>query len=159
MIATSFVFVPVFLAFGIYAAIKSIYDKKMESHPDILRLKRRLYQIFPEMKKVRIMKSNSSYTLGKKNIYLCTRDDSNYTYDDNMLTYVFLHELAHSLTEQIGHGNEFKSKFKSLLRRAERYGMYDPNKPHVENYCGYKSSSSSSSLKRNNNKGKEDVMI
>lgn len=139
MIATSVIFAPVLLAFGVYLALKSQHEKEMEQHPDILRLKHRLNQIFPEMRDVKVMKAGSSYTLGKRKIYLCTRDpkDSKRIYDDNTLTYVFLHELAHVKTTQIGHGDEFKETFKNLLKRAANYGLYNFNLPHVENYCGY----------------------
>mgnify|MGYP000311272075 CR=1 FL=1 len=56
-------------------------------------------------------------------------------YDDNMLTYVLLHELAHVLTSEFGHGAEFIENFKLLLERARQAGHYDPTLSKVENYC------------------------
>jgi predicted metal-dependent hydrolase len=56
-------------------------------------------------------------------------------YDDNMLTYVILHELAHVETRELGHGSEFIEKFEELLERAEKFGIWIRDKPRVENYC------------------------
>ena len=39
----------------------------------------------------------------KQKVYLCLKDENNEYYNDNMLIYVALHELAHVLCDEIGH--------------------------------------------------------
>lgn len=108
-----------------------------ENNPDVLRIRRKLEPFFPEMRNVRLLKGESSYTVDKSKIYLCTRGDKDRRlYDDNTLTYVFLHELAHSLNkEKIGHGDEFRNIFNALLYRAEKNNLYDSSRPPPANYC------------------------
>lgn len=60
--------------------------------------------------------SNESYTYQKRKIYLCVKDT-----DYNTLMYVYLHELAHSITtpkEKDPHGKEWKKNFEMLLNHA-----------------------------------------
>ncbi len=80
------------------------------------------------------MKGNASFTINKHKIYICTESNGE-IYDDNMLTYVILHELAHTICVQIGHGKQFQKIFQSLLDRAERHYLFDPYKKRIENYC------------------------
>jgi predicted metal-dependent hydrolase len=110
------------------------YEYYLENEPTVMRIKNRLVPVFPELKFVKVMKGDSSYTINKQKIYLCTETDGK-VYDDNMLTYVMLHELAHTMCPSIGHGDQFHQIFKSLLSRAERHQLFDPHKPRVENYC------------------------
>ena len=120
--------------FALWYVMKVRYEEYMEADPVVVRLKNKLEQYFPEMKRVRIMKGDSSYTINKHKIYLCTEHKGE-RYDDNMLTYVILHELAHAETTEIGHGPKFMATFNRLLKRASGLGLWDPNKPRVENYC------------------------
>lgn len=112
-------------------------ENYMETEPTISRLKNLLLPHFPELKKVKLMKDNASYTINKSKIYICTESDGK-IYDDNMLIFVILHELAHTMCKSIGHGDEFQTIFKELLMRAENVGIYDPSLPRVENYCNTK---------------------
>jgi len=114
--------------------LRTKHETFLENEPTVNRLRSKLLPVFPEFNHVKLMKGTSSYTINKQKIYLCTESDG-VTYDDNMLTYVALHELAHTLCPEIGHGDRFKDIFQSLLDRAERHHLYDPNRPRVENYC------------------------
>ena len=76
----------------------------------------------------------------KKNIHLClrSRDEKREIYDINTLMYVVLHELAHVISTEIGHGEEFKRIFKTLVQDAisiEIYKYVDYSKNNVD-YCG-----------------------
>lgn len=122
------------ILFGLWYIWKNIHDDYMEKDPTVVRLKQRLVKAFPELDTVKLMKGDSSYTINKYRVYLCTEYDG-VKYNDNMLTYVILHELAHVITPEIGHGEEFQRNFAILLRRAELANLYDPTLPHVENYC------------------------
>ncbi|ASZ84993.1 013L [Cherax quadricarinatus iridovirus] len=124
-----------FISFALcWKFFENEYESYLENEPTIVRLKNKLIPYFPEISYIRMMKGDSSYTINKQKIYICTESGGD-TYDDNMLTYVILHELAHTLCPDIGHGSKFQIIFKSLLERAERNGLYDPSKPRVENYC------------------------
>jgi predicted metal-dependent hydrolase len=43
----------------------------------------------------------------------------------NLLTYVGIHELAHIMSVEIGHANEFKQNFKFLLDYTRNINYYD----------------------------------
>lgn len=60
--------------------------------------------------------------------------------DENTLTFVAIHELAHVGTKSIGHKDEFWDNFKFLLENAKEIGLYNPQdyKKDPEEYCGMK---------------------
>lgn len=115
--------------------IKSRHDDFLETDPTVVRLKKRLMAVFPELNQVKLMKGDSSYTINKYRVYICTEYDGE-KYNDNMLIYVILHELAHVITTEIGHGEMWRANFRKLLDRAIAAGLYDPKIPRVEQYCG-----------------------
>jgi hypothetical protein len=122
------------VVFGLAIYAKTSYDRRMANDPTVMRLTRTLAPYFPQLHQVEVVRANSSYTLDKKRIFLCV-EHGGQTYDDNTMTYVLLHELAHTMTRQIGHGNEFHATFVALLARAAQYGLYDPTRPRAQNYC------------------------
>lgn len=60
--------------------------------------------------------------------------------DENTLTFVAIHELAHVGTKSIGHKDEFWNNFKFLLENAKEAGIYKPEdyKKKPASYCGMK---------------------
>lgn len=60
--------------------------------------------------------------------------------DENTLTFVAIHELAHIATKSVGHKQEFWDNFKFLLNNAEEAGLYNPEdyKRKPKEYCGMK---------------------
>lgn len=110
-----------------------------EKYPDpkLDEIKNRLSIVFPEIRNVDIAGSNKSFTINKKHVYICSKDENGQYYDDNMLIYVILHELAHVLCDEVGHTEKYKVIFRSLLERAHKAGLYDPSNPPVDNYCNY----------------------
>ncbi len=120
--------------FVLWYVMKRRYENYLESDPFVTYLKNRLIPVFPQFKSIRVLKGTSSYTIDKAKIYLCTEHNGT-TYDENMLTYVLLHELAHAINVHVGHGKEFQKIFGRLLIIAESNGLYDPSKPKIENYC------------------------
>jgi len=60
--------------------------------------------------------------------------------DENTLTFVAIHELAHVGTKSIGHKDEFWNNFKFLLENAKKIGIYTPKdyKKTPQDYCGMK---------------------
>jgi hypothetical protein len=70
----------------------------------------------------------------------CLNEDKQGTrlIDLSTLTFVAIHELAHLMTESIGHKEEFWDNFKFLLKNAKESGIYEPvdySKSPVQ-YCG-----------------------
>lgn len=124
----------ILIIFGLFYIISYIREEQLLKDPRIVDLKTKLSGVFPELNKAKVMKGNSSYTLNKQKIYICT-EKNGVKYDDNMLTYVTLHELAHVLCDEVGHTPKFMEIFSGLLDRAEHYGLYDPDMKKVKNYC------------------------
>jgi hypothetical protein len=58
--------------------------------------------------------------------------------DENTLTFVATHELAHVASKTIGHNEEFWKNFKFLLEEAVELGVYEPvdYKNNNKRYCG-----------------------
>ena len=69
---------------------------------------------------------------------LNTTKDGGKLIDSNTLMFIALHEMAHIMTESIGHKDEFWQNFKFLLQNAAEIKIYKPvdykNKP--KQYCG-----------------------
>jgi len=63
------------------------------------------------------------------------RDENNEYYNENMLIYVTLHEVAHAICDEIGHTQKFHEIFESLLDRAYNMGIYNPSIPIIQDYC------------------------
>ena len=94
-------------------------------------------------------KSNqyTSYSVNKgEKIVFCIRqkDENESLVDENTLTFVAIHELAHIMTKSVGHTPEFWSNFKRLLKMSVENDLYikeDYNASPKE-YCGIKVSDS-----------------
>jgi len=74
----------------------------------------------------------TSYSVNKgEKIVLClrSRDGKDKLIDENTLTFVSVHELAHIMTKSVGHTDEFWKNFKFLLETA-----IEPNLYKKENY-------------------------
>lgn len=74
---------------------------------------------------------STSYSENKGDvIVVCLRDKTNPPsfplIDDNTLMFVLLHEMAHLMTESIGHTPEFWVNFRVILQDAIRLGLYHP---------------------------------
>lgn len=83
----------------------------------------------------------TSYSVNKgEQIIFCIRskDDKSKLEDVNTLTFVALHELAHIMTESVGHTQEFWDNFKYLLKKAIKLGIYTIQEFHKDpvKYCG-----------------------
>jgi len=89
------------------------------------------------MKELNFYPGNKSYTLNKKDTYICLKDKKTKDYYDmQILLYVALHEIAHSInTENVGHTKEWNDIFEELLEFAAETGVYDPSVNVPMNYC------------------------
>lgn len=109
------------------------------SDPKIDELRNKLIQVEPRAQNLVFRASDQSFTEDKKYVYLCLKDkNTGQYYDDNMLMYVCLHELAHAISKTVDEqhtGDEFNNNFKMLLKKAEQLGFYDSKKPLNYSYC------------------------
>ena len=113
------------------------------NYPDEERVKRLVKNFNP--KKVMETLPTSELTAYSENkgekIAFCLnkkKKNSSKLIDIDTLTFVAIHELAHTMTVSIGHKQEFWDNFKYLLENAKEAGIHDPvdyaKKP--EEYCG-----------------------
>lgn len=81
----------------------------------------------------------TSYTIEKRDLSMCLRDrKTNQLYADNLITYVFLHELGHIMSPTYGHDDTFVRCFRVMLNMAIYLNLYievDYSKQPVD-YCG-----------------------
>ena len=83
-------------------------------------------------KKIKEILPTSSYTAYSENkgekIAFCTTKTKKGSelIDENTLTFVAIHELAHVMSDTIGHTPEFWSNFKFLLKKSVEYKLYKP---------------------------------
>lgn len=76
---------------------------------------------------------------GEKMAFCVTKEkNGSKLIDENTLTFVAIHELAHIATKSIGHKAEFWNNFKFLLENAKEMGIYNPQdyKKKPKKYCG-----------------------
>jgi len=66
------------------------------------------------------------------------KEDNNTLIDENTLTFVAIHEMAHIMTKSIGHKQEFWDNFKFLLEIAKEAGIHEPidYSKQSNDYCG-----------------------
>lgn len=116
----------------------SIREHHLQDDPMILQIKQVLEPLHPCIKGLKLYKGNKSYTINKKSIYLCLKDENGEYYPMNMLIYVTLHELAHYLNkEDIGHTPKFHAIFEDLIEKASELGIYNPSIPPIQGYCDH----------------------
>lgn len=113
-----------------------IENYKAEStDPVLLNVKEKLKQIYPGITELEFYESNKSYTINKQKVHLCLKDKNGEYYNENMLTYVALHELAHVMCDEVGHTDKFYAVFDEIMDRAHEMGLYDPSIPIIKDYC------------------------
>ena len=80
------------------------------------------------IKEVGNMENDAAYVINKKNMSFCLQKTKNQIVLEelNLITYVGIHELAHIMSEVIGHGPEFVKNFEFLLNYAKGILYYDP---------------------------------
>jgi len=84
------------------------------------------------IKEVGIMESDAAYVINKRHMSICLKNFcdelscSNNNLDViNLMTYVGIHESAHIMSEEVGHGSEFITNFKFLLKYAKKLKYFD----------------------------------
>jgi hypothetical protein len=85
--------------------------------------------------------SYTSYSVNKgEKVYMCLRqrNEREELVDENVITFVALHELSHIGTSDVGHTPQFWNNFGWLLKRAEEIQIYEFQdfSAHPVEYCG-----------------------
>ncbi len=85
--------------------------------------------------------SYTSYSVNKgEKVYMCLRqrNEREELVDENIITFVSLHELAHCGTSEVGHTPLFWNNFGWILKRAEEMQIYQYTdfSSHPVEYCG-----------------------
>lgn len=86
---------------------------------------------------------STSYTINKgEEIHLCMREKNKdkILHDVNTMMFVILHEMAHIMSDSIGHNTEFMNNFKFILKVASEIDLYDKinYSENPQSYCGIK---------------------
>lgn len=125
--------------------MRTLYAHLEKTYPDKPQVKRLLQRF--EAEPDRLLEAtpdaeHTSYSVNKgEQVHLCLRqrqggDES--LVNENVMVFVSLHEMAHMITDSIGHEPEFWNNFGWLLREAEKIGVYQYQdfKAHPVRYCG-----------------------
>jgi hypothetical protein len=113
-----------------------------KTHPNDEKVQRLVQKFNPT--KISETLPTSEYTAysenkGEKLAFCLNKEkDGTQLIDENTLTFVALHELAHITTISEGHKQEFWQNFKFLLENAKAAGIYEPvdYKKKPQPYCG-----------------------
>jgi histidyl-tRNA synthetase len=130
----------ILLSYEIITEIGENYEDKPQNEL-VLKIVNKLKKAHPEIEKVvpnlKFFEGRKSYTINKKYVFICLKDEKGQLYHNNQLVLVILHEIAHALCDEIGHTDKFQSILDDLLISAENVGLYDSTIPHIPNYCEY----------------------
>lgn len=122
----------------VYFALCPIVEGFQKEDPKLKQIKDIIRPLRPDIvDNIIFLEDKRSYTINKKKIYLCLKDENGDYYQDNMLIFVVLHEMAHVLCDEIGHTAKFQVIFQQLLDEAAQKKIYDPNIQPIQNYCEY----------------------
>ena len=88
----------------------------------------------------------TAYSVNKgEQLALCLRDAKDDTFIElNLIIFVAIHEIAHVMTDEVGHTKKFWDNMRYLLEKGEQIGVYSPEdySKTPKNYCGLEINSS-----------------
>jgi hypothetical protein len=127
--------------------MKKLYIHLETAYPDKHQVKRLKERFIPDPQ--RLLEStpdaqHTSYSVNKgEAVHLCLRQrqgPNETLVQDNVMIFVAIHEMAHMITDSIGHEPEFWNNFGWLLKESEKIGVYryQDFKEHPVSYCGTK---------------------
>lgn len=123
--------------------VQHVVAKYGETNPDIQRLYRNYNP--KNVSEGGVEHGYTSYSVNKgEKLVMCIRQSNGSFVDMNTLIYVAVHELAHLMTQEVGHTPTFWQNFKFLLNEAIELGKYrfDDYARNPREYCGIKITSS-----------------
>lgn len=88
----------------------------------------------------------TAYSVNKgEQLALCLRDAKDDTFIElNLIIFVAIHEIAHVMTDEVGHTKKFWNNMRYLLEEGEKIGVYRPEdySKNPKMYCGLEINSS-----------------
>jgi hypothetical protein len=112
------------------------------------------------IKEIGYLESDAAYVINKQDMSFCLQDSpepgarvkTTSFADTNLITYVAIHELAHIMSRETGHGSEFVENFQFLLDYSKNisyknpftgkteplYSPYTKVPNTADNFCGVK---------------------
>jgi len=123
------------------ATLQECLNKNYPDDPRTKRLNERLN--LDNIKETPINSDYTSFSVNKgEELSFCVRDkgDPKKIHELNLLVFVAMHEMAHVVSESIGHGSEFLENFAWILRQAVKCGVYvkEDFASNPKMYCGVK---------------------
>lgn len=134
---------------------QEVADKLAKMNEKFLKLIEIMKDEYPDDERVKFLEKNysdailsestkdekyTSYSVNKEQILFCltARNSDGNLIDDNTLSYVGFHELAHLATDEIGHTDTYWDNFKWLLGIARDNGLYiyEDYNMYPKPYCG-----------------------
>lgn len=129
--------------------VNSLKNSKYSTNGNIQRLVQN-WERGVSIKEIGKMETDAAYVINKQYMSFCLPENTSKTLDNlNLMTYVGIHELAHVMSNETGHGDEFIQNFEFLLNYAKTLEYNDPilkekmpvyiqlNKLNTaDNYCG-----------------------
>jgi len=124
--------------------LKKLVEHMGNKYPNRKNIKQLVENFNPT--KIKEILPTSKYTAysenkGEKLAFCVTKTkNGNNLIDENTLTFVAIHELAHICTISIGHKDEYWNNFKFLLENAVKLNIYEPEdyKKKPREYCSMK---------------------
>lgn len=88
----------------------------------------------------------TAYSVNKgEQLALCLRDAKDDSFIElNLIIFVAIHEIAHVMTDEVGHTKKFWNNMRYLLEEGEKIGIYTPEdySKNPKMYCGMEINSS-----------------
>ena len=82
----------------------------------------------------------TAYSVNKgEQLAICLRDIKDDTFiNDNLIYFVSIHEMAHVMTDEVGHTKKFWDNMRYLLEQSQQLGFYTPEdySKSPQSYCG-----------------------
>jgi hypothetical protein len=124
-------------------------DPSYTNNPDVQRLITN-WNKGVSIKEIGNLENDAAYVINKRHMSFCLEDYDSFEYY-NLMTYVGIHELAHVMSVEVGHGPEFIKNFNFLLNYSKQLSYLNPFNLQQEplyielskvntadNYCGVK---------------------
>ena len=81
----------------------------------------------------------TAYSVNKgEQLSICLRNIKDNTFiNDNLIYFVSIHEMAHVMTDEVGHTKKFWDNMKYLLEESHKLGFYTPEdySKNPQSYC------------------------
>lgn len=112
--------------------------RKLTTDQKLQQIKDKVIMIDPRVERLNFyVDFEEAYILYKKDIFMCLKNKAGDYYDDNFLSYIAIHEIAHALSpgDTSEHPPSFEKEFDNLINKAIALKIYDPKIPFPTEYC------------------------